>query len=277
MQPSSFGLSVEQPTDTPVEAPKRRATSGAPRSTRHDRAADRRVTLSSLAAELSAAAATIEGAPPAMPAATPVVAEPRAQVQPPAQAVLDRLAALDSDDEREDDLVVPLRPQHQASVEVVLTGRRDAIPPWEGGPVPAAPAGVAAVVPEPVAPAAMVAAMPAAPSALAPEAPAAAMPAATGQHLDATELRALVQLEAARAEADVLSTRIQSEHAARAEAERRLLEAEEELRFLRAEVQMTGHEHRRKPGRLRRTLRTLTGRGRPVVPANNPKKERLGI
>ena len=210
VQQSSLGPSVEPPAQLPGDPPTvrertsaRGSTAGGQRAARHDRTVDRRTTLSSLVAELSAAAATIE--------------------DDIAASVVARLGTLDSD------AATP-------PIQVHLTGRREATAQ-----------GLDAVDSEPI--------------------------AVSG---DGT-LRTTAQLEAARAEADVLFTRVSSEQAARAEAERRLADAQDELRFLRAEVQMTGHQRRREAGPLRRALRTITGRRRPVVPANNPKKERLGV
>jgi hypothetical protein len=225
VQLDSFGPSVESPFHLPVDAPAvrertpaRRSTPGGPRSARHDRTSDRRIALSSLAAELTAAAATIED---------DVVF---ATVSP-----------------------VALAPQATPAVELVLTGHPDA---------PAADH-VAAVA-EPATLAHDADAPRAEPQAEAPR-----------DRLDA--LRTTARLEAARAEADVLITRVEAEQAARAEAERRLADAQDELRFLRDEVQMAGHKRPRQPGPLRRALRAVTGQRRPVVPANNPKKERLGV
>ncbi len=84
-------------------------------------------------------------------------------------------------------------------------------------------------------------------------------------------LRVTAQLERARAESEVLSARVEQEQAARAEVERRLADAQDELRFLRAEIQMVGQTRRRSPGRIRRALRVVTFRRRAVVPAGSRK------
>lgn len=244
MEPAA-NLSVDAPAVR--ERTGRRSTSGAPRAARHDRVVDRRTALSSLAAELSAAAATIEADMPAASSVLTLVAEPEPAPAPAVPLVLERLASLDDDPSDVDEA--------RARPEVFLTGhRRASIPAWEGDPVPGAAVSMPHVVPQP-----------------------AALRTGASQPAEADDLRTTVALEVARAEADVLSSRVEMEHAARREAERRLAEAQDELRFLRAEVQMAGHTPRREPGRLSRMLRTVTGRRRPVVPANNPKKERLGI
>jgi hypothetical protein len=79
------------------------------------------------------------------------------------------------------------------------------------------------------------------------------------------------RLEMARAEAGVLAAKMDAEAAARAEAERRLADAEDELKFLRAEIQMVNQNRRKPAGRLRRLVAALTGRRRKVVPSNLPK------
>jgi hypothetical protein len=238
VQQGSFGPSLEPTVEPTGDArPTRRSAAGASRRPRQARALDRRTTLSSLAAELSAAAATIDE--PAAVAATALLELPDHPVlldrvdesaAPGTASVLERLAMLD-DDVAPVRAVVPKRPIVPAAPEVDLTGYREATP----------------------------------------STPTASDPTS------AEALRKAVQLEVARAEADALSSRVEAELAARAAAEMRLAEAQDEIRFLRAEVQMTGHQPARPPSRLRRAWLAITGRRRPVVPANNPKKERLGV
>jgi hypothetical protein len=249
VQQSSLGPSVEPPAQLPVDAPTvrartsaRRSTAGGQRAARHDRAIDRRTTLSSLVAELSAAAATIEDDIAASVVARLGTLDGDAAVAAP--AVAPRIARTSAATARVQATASPLAHDDiagtnaapAAPIQMHLTGRRET-PVQDSDAVAGEPASTSG-----------------------DDAP-----------------RTTAQLEAARAEADVLFTRVSAEQAARAEAERRLADAQDELRFLRAEVQMTGHERRREPGPLRRALRTITGRRRPVVPANNPKKERLGV
>ena len=238
VEQSSLVPSPEAPVRPTVDAPSRRAsTAGAARSARAARTSDRRSKLSSLVAELSAAAATIEegGELEALTAHLRLPADPL-RLQPVDELDLAALTA---------PAAVPMRP------EVHLTGRRDGV----AAPVDTAPADRldAAIAAEDAA-----------------ETPAA-------ETADTDGLRMSVQLEIARAEAEVMSNRVESELAARIAAEKRLADAQDELRFLRAEIQMVGHEKRRPAGPLRRALLAITGRRRPVVPANNPKKERLRL
>ena len=233
---------MEPPARHPVDAPAarerttaHRSAAGGSRASRHDQAVDRRTTLSSLIAELSAAAAGIAddpsrdteslrmAAPRAVAIATPKTVAP-VEIEAPSPLAAEAAAALD---ERLG--VVATTPP---AAEVHLTGR--------------------------------------------PESEAA--DSRPGAELDDHGLLS-AQLEAARAEAGVLISRVETEQTARADAERRLADAEDEVRFLRAEVQMSGYSKRSKsgPGPLRRALNAITGKRRPVVPANNPKKDRLGV
>lgn len=234
---------MEPPARHPVDAPAagerttaHRSTAGGSRASRHDQAVDRRSTLSSLIAELSAAAAGIAddpsrdtvsrrtAAPRAVAIAAPKAVAP-VKIKAPSPLAAKAAAALD---ER---LGLNATPP-SAAVAVHLTGH---------------------------------------PESEAAESRPAAEP--DGHHLLSA------QLQAARAEADVLVSRVETEQTARADVERRLADAEDEVRFLRAEVQMSGYSKRSKngPGPLRRALLAITGKRRPIVPANNPKKDRLGV
>jgi len=289
VQPSSIGPSLEPPAQLPVDAPTvrertaRRATAGAPRSPRHDRIVDRRTALSSLAAELSAAAATIED-----PAAAVVLGLPKRLILPEHPVMLDRSIQPEADEPLHAVAVVDADAADAEAPSVLdrlamFAGEDEEVRPA----VPARPATAGRLV------------LPAVPDdsqvddetdTVAPEVSLtghrdqvaaewqAAVAGETPAAEEATEtLRASVMLEVARAETEVLNSRVEAELAARIAAEKRLADAQDELRFLRAEVQMTGHQPRREPGRLGRLLRAVRGGRRPVVPANNPKKERLGI
>lgn len=236
---SSLGSAVEPAAKLPADAPPaRRSAPGAPRAPRRARVVDRRTALSTLAAELSAAAATIDEPGAVAPTSLlqlpehPVMLDREAMADAPASAtVLERLATLDDEEAEPLRPAEPELPVEAAAMEMTLTGRRE-------------------------------------------DATATAPTAADPTDVEA--LRTAVELEVARAKADVLSDRVEAELAARTTAERRLAEAEDEIRFLRAEVQMSGHTPQRPPGTLRRLLLAITGRRRPVVPANNPKKDNLG-
>jgi hypothetical protein len=240
VQPIALGHSAEQPAQTTVDGPAvrrrtgRQSTAGAPRTPRHARVLDRRSALKSLAAELSAAAATIEGGLPTSGSELFALTEPTDTAERPrvALSVVDLSRGEADIDEPAGDSLSQLRE------ELNLTGHRDVA--WtEDHAVPAVTT-VAADAPSPAAP-------------------------------DSAPLHVTAHVERLRAETDVLSARVESEQAARAEAERRLADAQDELRFLRAEMQMVGQKRRRGPGRFRRALRLLTGRRRPVVPANTRK------
>jgi len=281
---------VEPPAQLPVDAPTvrertaRRSTAGGPRSPRHDRIVDRRTALSSLAAELSAAAIAIEDPAAAAvlelpkrlilperpvmldrfeePAAGDAMPEPEAAVavaeveEPP--SVLDRLAMFAEDDQEAAPAAIT-RPAPSASRLVLPAVPDESLADGDGDAVVDAAAAEVSLTGH------------------RDEAAAAWQQTAPVEDDAAESLRASVMLEVARAEADVLASRIESELAARIAAEKRLADAQDELRFLRAEVQMAGHQPRREPGPLSRMLRAMRGGRRPVVPANNPKKERLGI
>jgi len=282
---------VEPPAQLPVDAPTvrertaRRSTAGGPRSPRHDRVVDRRTALSSLAAELSAAATAIED-----PAAAALFELPKRLILPERPVMLAR-----SDEQG----AAEVTPEPQAAVAVAEAGEAPSVldrlamfadeveepaPVAITRPAPAARLILPAVPDESLADDDDVVVIHAA----APEVSLTGHrdeAAATGQQPSpapvedgaAETLRASVMLEVVRAEADVLASRIESELSARIAAEKKLADDQDELRFLRAEVQMAGHQPRRQPGRLSRMLRAVRGGRRPVVPANNPKKERLGV
>ena len=86
---------------------------------------------------------------------------------------------------------------------------------------------------------------------------------------------AAVRLEMARAEAEMLAARVDAETANRASLEQSLAAAQDELRFLRNELQMVGQPVRpSSSGGLRRLVRALTGRRRAVIPATPSKRRR---
>lgn len=274
---------MEPPAQLPVDAPTvrertaRRTTAGGPRSPRNDRVVDRRTALSSLAAELSATVASIED-----PAGAAVLELPKRLILPERPVMLDRW-----DEPVLEDAVVAVAEPDAAPAEAPSVLDRLAMFADQDGDEPAVPAArprlVLPAVPDEsidddaiesmVAPEVTLTGHRDSAAVALPEPAAASAPAAD----DANDtLRASVMLEVARAEAEVLNSRVEAELAARIAAEKRLADAQDELRFLRAEVQMTGHQPRREPGRLGRLLRAVRGGRRPVVPANNPKKERLG-
>lgn len=239
MQPIALGHSAEQPAQTPVDGPAvprrtgRRSTSEPSRSPRHARVLDRKSALKSLAAELSEAAATLGEETPISASALFALTEPPAPV----------LTLVPPADEDADALA-------ELRQELTLTGHRDTTALRLAEPVDADLVD------------SLVEASPEHADSAAP------MAAPIDEPLP---LRVVAQLEQARAEADVLAARVTSEQSARAEAERRLADAQDELRFLRAEMQMVGQKPRRGPGRVRRALRVITFRRRPTVPAG-PRK-----
>jgi len=226
-----LGRPVRQPDDTdaapagaPEGTPRRRSTGGTARAPRHDR----RDTLRSLAAELSAAAASMDEA---LDSDVDILRLPDGP-----RLTLALLPELDGDaaaEPAEDETsFADLRMAAMSSsatedaepitAAIALTGHAEV----------AAPAWSAPDDEEPPAPA---------PSA---------------------------QLERYRAEADVLAARVESEASARAEAEHRLADVHDELVFLRNEMQMLGQKRRKPRGRIRRLFAALTGRRRREVPAN---------
>lgn len=261
MQPYILGSAFEppatadnEPADAAESTQSRRPSAGSQRAPRPGRKSERRDTLRSLAAELSAAAAVIdveEDAPALRLARSSTVSLTLLSLGDAPEDLLhadhDAPAAVEDDEEASfADLRMAaiaaeaLPAAAPAFSDVVLTGHPDQI-------ATAAPTDVPEAIVEP--------------EALA-QAPA----------VDADAVRATVQIEMTRAELDVLSAKYDAEASARAEAERRLAEAQDELRFLRDEIQMVNQKRPRQPGKLGSALRLLTGRRRRVVPANTSRR-----
>jgi len=253
MQPYILGASLERPA-TPDAEPadaagstlSRRPSAGSQRAPRPGRKSERRDTLRSLAAELSAAAAVIdveEDAPALRLARSSTVSLTFLSLgdDPVAPAAVEdedeasfadlRMAAITADG------VAAAAP---ALSEVALAGVRDELATAAAVEEPAAIAEPAAVAPAPV--------------------------------VEVEVARATVQIEMTRAELDVLAAKYDAEAAARAAAERRLAEAQDELRFLRDEIQMVNQKRPKQPSKLGGALRLLTGRRRRVVPANTSRR-----
>jgi hypothetical protein len=272
VQPLTVGPAVEpaepttaEPADLPGTASRRRPSTGSQSPPRKTRNLDRRDTLRSLAAEVSAAAAVVDqddattAAVLLPPRPTLTLLAPLAEGDVDADAaVLDADDALDFADLR---VAASATESHAASAPapatVDLQGHRDAAavaPPAEPGSI--ADAAATAATDSLIEAAGYVsgASVDAAPAA------------------DSDVERISMQLEIARAEANVLSAKYDAELAARTAAESRLAAVEEELQFLRAELQMVGETRRKPPGRLRRALRLLPGRRRAVVPAGSNRK-----
>lgn len=261
MQPYILGSAFEPPATTDADPPdaaesrhSRRPSAGSQRAPRHGRTSERRDTLRSLAAELSAAAAVIdehEDAPALRLARSSTVSLTLLSLGDAPEDLLhaDHAApgAVGDDEEasfadlRMAAIAAEAVPAPAPAIrDVVLTGHPEQV-------AAAAPAEVPAAIVEPAA-------------------------AAQAPTLDAEAARVTVQIEITRAELDVLSAKYDAEAAARVAAERRLAEAQDELRFLRDEIQMVNQKRPRQPGRLGNALRLLSGRRRRVVPANTSRR-----
>jgi hypothetical protein len=253
VQPLTIEAAVERPQATAGAAritPSRRRAAAASRAHRDSRTGDRRSALRSLAAELSAAAADIDGAAADAPSLLP---DQRAILS---LTPLPSSAQIESDEAAAPDVIdfAGLR----------LAASAPSAPPQQREPA-ADDEGVALTGHAGAAEVSDVAALP---SVTATQPHAAAHSTAATESGDAgAPQHAASQLAMFRAQADVLAAKYDAELAARTAAEQRLAAAEDELHFLRAEMQMVGQKRRRAPGRVRRALRLVTGRRRATLPA----------